>query len=110
MSLCFANSAKNLLYKQIFLNNKLIVRFESTGMSNKTFQKLSVVKLTANFGEAVQVIKEPLIEPSENEVLVKNIYAGSNDSDVNISAGRYFTDGKLPFDVGFEVSPQTTIF
>lgn len=72
-------------------------------MWNKTFQKLSVVKLTTNFAEAVKVFKEPLIEPGENEILIKNIYAGVNASDVNASAGRYFNDGKLPFDIGFEV-------
>ena len=60
--------------------------------------------MTANFNQAVKVFKRSLIEPGENEVLIKNIYAGVNASDVNISAGRYFTDGKLPFDVGFEVS------
>ena len=82
-----------------------MIRSKGTDMWNKTFNKLSVVKLTANFGEAVKIFKEPLIEPGENEILIKNIYAGVNASDVNITAGRYFTDGKLPFDVGFEVSP-----
>lgn len=108
MSLCFHKSSKILLFKQFFsrtTNNKLFVRNDSTGMWDKTFQKLSVVKLTSNFGEAVKIVKEPLIEPGDDEVLIKNIYAGVNASDVNISSGRYFTDGKLPFDVGFEVSP-----
>ncbi|XP_054153339.1 prostaglandin reductase-3-like [Oppia nitens] len=69
---------------------------------NKVFRKLSVTKLTANFAEAVKIVTQPLQEPAANEVLIKNIYAGVNASDVNITAGRYFTDAKVPFDVGFE--------
>ena len=70
---------------------------------SQAFRKLSVVKLTANFAEAVKIVTQPLVAPAYNQVLVKNIYAGVNASDVNITAGRYFTDGKPPFDVGFEV-------
>lgn len=71
-------------------------------MSNKTFKKVSVVKLSANFAEATKVVEVPLIPPNDNQVLVKNLYAGVNATDINISAGRYFTDGKLPFDIGLE--------
>lgn len=76
-------------------------------MASKTFKKLSVVKLTNNFAEATKVVEVPLTPPDANQVLVKNIYAGVNATDINITAGRYgryFTDGKLPFDIGFEVS------
>ncbi len=72
-------------------------------MSNKTFKKVSVVKLSANFAEATKVVEVPLIPPNDNQVLLKNLYAGVNATDINISAGRYFTDGKIPFDVGLEV-------
>ncbi|CAG2116073.1 unnamed protein product [Medioppia subpectinata] len=70
---------------------------------NQVFRKLSVVKLTTNFAEAVKLVEQPLVTPADNQVLIKNIYAGVNASDVNITAGRYFTDAKVPFDVGFEV-------
>ena len=69
----------------------------------KTFKKLSVVKLTHNFREAIEVVKQPLRAPEDNEALIKILYTGVNASDVNVSAGRYFTDGKVPFDIGFEV-------
>jgi len=72
-------------------------------MSTKTFKKLSVVKLSANFAEATKVVEVPLTPPKDDEVLFKNIYAGVNATDINITAGRYFTDGKLPFDIGLEV-------
>lgn len=71
-------------------------------MSNKTFKKVSVVKLSTNFAEATKVVEVPLIPPNDNQVLLKNLYAGVNATDINISAGRYFTDGKLPFDIGLE--------
>lgn len=67
------------------------------------FKKLSVVKLTHNFREAIEIVEQPLRAPEDNEALIKVLYAGINASDVNVSAGRYFTDGKVPFDIGFEV-------
>ncbi len=72
-------------------------------MWNQTYKKLSVIKLSTDFAEATKIFKVPLIAPNDNQVLVKNLYAGVNASDINISAGRYFTDGKIPFDIGFEV-------
>jgi hypothetical protein len=67
-----------------------------------TFRKLQVQKLTADFLAATKVVKVPLVSPATGQVRVKNCFAGVNASDVNITAGRYFTDGKVPFDVGFE--------
>ena len=64
---------------------------------------MSVVKLSQNFREATQVVEEPLRQPVDDEVLVKVLFAGVNATDINISAGRYFTDGKVPFDIGLEV-------
>ena len=69
----------------------------------KTFKKVSVVLLSSNFREAIQVVEEPLRQPVDDEVLVKVLFAGANATDINISAGRYFTDGKVPFDIGLEV-------
>lgn len=69
----------------------------------KTFKKLNVVKLSSNFREATEVVEQPLRQPASDEVLVKVLYSGVNATDINISAGRYFTDGKVPFDIGLEV-------
>jgi len=43
-----------------------------------------------------------MCNPKEGEVCVKNRYVGVNATDVNITKGRYFVDGKVPFDVGLE--------
>lgn len=67
-----------------------------------SYKKLQVTKLSSDFREAVEVVEVPLKPPSSDEVLVKVHYAGTNASDINMSAGRYFTDGKVPFDIGFE--------
>ncbi|CAG2163978.1 unnamed protein product [Oppiella nova] len=64
--------------------------------------EVSVIKTTCNFREAVRVVSVPLVKPSDDEILVKTIYAGVNATDVNITAARYFTDGKVPFDIGLE--------
>lgn len=67
-----------------------------------SFKKLQVFTLSSDFAKATKIVDTPLREPKDDEVLVKNHYAGINATDINISAGRYFTDGKVPFDVGFE--------
>ena len=67
-----------------------------------TFKKVQVVKLTSDFGAATEIKEVPIVSPGAKEVRVKNSFAGVNATDINISAGRYFTDGKAPFDVGFE--------
>ncbi|CAG2163980.1 unnamed protein product, partial [Oppiella nova] len=69
---------------------------------SKTFQKLSVIKKTSNFREAVKVVSVPLVAPGDDQVLIKNIYAGVNATDVNITASRYDPNAELPFDVGLE--------
>lgn len=67
-----------------------------------SFKKLQVTNLTSDFAKATAVVEVPLVDPKDDEVLVKNNYAGINATDINISAGRYFTDGKVPYDIGFE--------
>ncbi|KPM10357.1 quinone oxidoreductase-like protein [Sarcoptes scabiei] len=69
---------------------------------SKVFNKLQVFTKTPNFREAVKLVTKPLIEPKDDEVRVKIIYTGLNATDINITAARYFTDGKIPFDIGLE--------
>jgi len=71
-------------------------------MSGKTFKKVQVVKISADFREAIEVVEVPLDGPKPGQVLVQNKFAGVNASDINFTAARYFTDGKVPFDIGFE--------
>lgn len=67
-----------------------------------TFKKLQVTKLSTDFRKATEIFNLPIPNPGPGQVLVKNHYAGVNATDINISAARYFTDGKVPFDIGFE--------
>ncbi|RWS00348.1 quinone oxidoreductase-like protein, partial [Dinothrombium tinctorium] len=67
-----------------------------------TFKKLQVFDLSTDFAKAVRVVEATKPIPAADEVLVKNIYAGVNASDINVTAGRYFTFGEPPFDIGFE--------
>ncbi|KAJ4847423.1 hypothetical protein Tsubulata_036301 [Turnera subulata] len=76
----------------------------------ESFEKLVVHTLSHNFRYATRIVRIPLRLPiGPNDVLFKVIYAGVNASDVNYSAGRYFTgssakdiESRLPFDAGFE--------
>ena len=71
---------------------------------SKNFKKLSVFEKTPDFRKAVKVVEVSLIPPQDDQVLVKNIYAGVNATDINMTAARYGSDGKIPFDIGLEVS------
>lgn len=69
----------------------------------KLYKKLVVKKITPVFKEAVSTVVEPLVKPQDHEVLIRNRYVGINASDVNMAAGRYFSDGvSPPFGLGFE--------
>ena len=66
---------------------------------SKTFKK------STNFREAVQVVEVPLVPPTDDQVVLKVVFAGVNATDVNVTAGRVFTDQlQVPHDVGLEVS------
>lgn len=73
-----------------------------------SFEKVVVHRLDNNFRQATKIERTYLKLPIKpGHVLVKNIYAGVNASDVNYSSGRYFGNEKeagsrLPFDAGFE--------
>lgn len=71
-------------------------------MSAKTYKKLQVTKLSTNFREACQVVEVPFRPVEEYEILIRNHWSAVNGTDVNTAAGRYVTDGVVPFDIGFE--------
>ena len=66
------------------------------------YKKLVAVKLTQKFREAAKLVSAELQPPAPNEVVIKNRYLGINASDINMTAGRYFTSSQPPFDLGFE--------
>uniref|UniRef100_A0A0C9S9S3 TSA: Wollemia nobilis Ref_Wollemi_Transcript_6723_2396 transcribed RNA sequence n=1 Tax=Wollemia nobilis TaxID=56998 RepID=A0A0C9S9S3_9CONI len=72
------------------------------------FEKVVVYTLDHNFRQATKIERTNLKLPIKHDhVLLKNLYAGVNASDVNYSSGRYFGNerealSRLPFDAGFE--------
>ena len=73
-------------------------------MSGKTYKKLSVVKLSANFREAIEVVDTQLLSPKDDEILVKNMFVGVNATDILMSAGRHKgIEPEVPYDLGFDV-------
>ena len=64
---------------------------------------LKVFQLSSNFREAVRVANETISTLANDQILVKNIYLGVNATDLNITAGRYFKHGPIPYSLGLEV-------
>lgn len=75
-------------------------------MTPKTYHKLVAQKLSRNFREAATIIEVETPVPGPTELLVRNVYAGVNASDVNIAAGVYFAKPVLPFDLGVEAAGE----
>ncbi len=72
----------------------------------KTYRKLVAARLTPHFREAAEVVEEPLAPPGPGEILVRNLIAGVNATDVNIAAGRYDPGAKPPLDLGIEAAGE----
>ena len=73
-------------------------------MNPKTYKKLVATELTTDFREAAAIVEAPFPEPGPGDVVVKNVYAGVNATDVNITAGRYDPGVSPPFDLGGEAA------
>ena len=73
-------------------------------MNPGTYKKLVSTAFTTDFRKAAEVVETPFLEPGLGEVVVKNVYAGVNATDVNITAGRYDPDASPPFDLGAEAA------
>ncbi|WP_354666133.1 alcohol dehydrogenase catalytic domain-containing protein [Nostoc sp. GT001] len=72
-------------------------------MNPKTYKKLVVKQLSRDFRSAVDIVEADFPIPAPNEIVVRNLFAGVNASDVNIAAGAYFVNTP-PFDVGVEAA------
>jgi NADPH-dependent curcumin reductase CurA len=69
----------------------------------QTFQKVVATELSRDFAKASRVIRVPYFtEIKPTEIIVRNMYAGVNASDINYTAGAYRPNLQPPFDVGFE--------
>lgn len=64
-------------------------------------------QLSSNFKEAARIVSETISSIGNNEIIVKNLFVGVNATDLNITAGRYFKHGAIPYQLGIEVcSPE----
>lgn len=65
-------------------------------------RKLVVTQLSSNFRAATKIVMAPIPTASAGQVLIRNVMAGVNASDINFSAGAYLPGVSPPFDAGFE--------
>lgn len=70
------------------------------------YRKVVAQALTKDFRQAAEIVTAPMPEPAANEVIVKVKVAGVNASDVNMTAGAYFSDIQPPFDLGMEAAGE----
>ena len=68
-----------------------------------TYRKLIADHFSNNFREASKIVKAELKPPTGHEVTIRNLYAGVNATDVNISAGLYTPGATPPLDLGAEM-------
>lgn len=68
----------------------------------ETYRKIIANRLSTDFRAVTEIVEIPLKPPAAGEVVVRNIYAGINASDVNASAGGYSPGQKPPLDMGLE--------
>ncbi|MBC7871867.1 MAG: alcohol dehydrogenase, partial [Chitinophagaceae bacterium] len=54
-----------------------------------TYKKLTTTRHSKNFREAVEILDADLLPPAPDEVVIRNLYAGVNASDVMMAAGQY---------------------
>jgi hypothetical protein len=68
----------------------------------RTNRKLVATELSTDFREASSIVEEAVPEPEPHEVVVRNLYAAVNATDVNMSAGRYQPGMRPPIELGAE--------
>lgn len=70
------------------------------------YQKWQAEALSRDFREAASLVEAEMTPPGPAEIVVKNLYAGVNASDLNITAGIYFGEDALPLDLGVEAAAE----
>jgi NADPH-dependent curcumin reductase CurA len=72
-------------------------------MLPKTYRKLIADHFSNNFREVAKIVEAELKPPTGFELTIRNMYAGVNATDVNISAGLYTPGATPPIDLGAEI-------
>ncbi len=71
-------------------------------MSPKTYKKLVATAFGENFRNIIEIVETDYTEPAPNEVLIRNIYAGVNFTDIPLIMGNSHRPVAPPFDLGLE--------
>lgn len=70
---------------------------------SSTYRKLKVVEKNKDFRKATKVVSETLPSTIDADaVMVKNLYAGVNATDMNAVENRYGPKLEVPYDIGLE--------
>lgn len=67
-----------------------------------TYRKLTAVRHDKDFRAAVAIQTVALDAPKAGEIVIKNLFAGVNASDVMMAAGQYLLPTPVPCDMGAE--------
>ena len=67
------------------------------------YRKVIARRFTNQFREAAEVVETEFVMPAAGEVAVRNLYAGVNATDVNVTTGSYTPGQQPPIDLGLEV-------
>lgn len=71
-----------------------------------SYKKWQAQTLSRDFRQAASLVETEMSPPQAGEIVVKNLYAGVNASDPNITGGVYFGEDTLPFDLGVEAAAE----
>jgi len=74
-----------------------------------TYQKLTAVRHSKNFREAVEIQDVPFAEPGPDEVVIRNRFAGVNAADLMMAAGQYLLPTPVPCDMGAEAVGEVAL-
>ncbi len=69
----------------------------------QSYRKVVASKFTNNFREAAEIVETAWQDPEHDDVVVRNLYAGVNATDINVTAGSYTPGKEPPIDLGMDI-------
>lgn len=74
-----------------------------------TYKKVTATRHDKDFRSAVEILEAPFPQPAPDEVVIRNLFAGVNASDVMMAAGLYLLPTPLPCDMGGEAVGEVVL-
>jgi hypothetical protein len=75
-------------------------------MMTSTYRKMVAARFSTDFRQAAEIVEEAIPELEVDQVLVRNLVAGVNASDIRATMGWYFPGKEPPIDLGAETVGQ----